>query len=447
MHGDSRAGAGRHGTPRGGRRGGGHRLRRRFRSRWSWLWTGDRPRLGALEILRYVGPGLLVTIGFIDPGNWASNLEAGSTFGYSLIWVVSLGTLMLIILQHNAAHLGIATGYCLSEAATIHLPRRVSVPILASAVAAAISTALAEVLGAAIAVNLLVGLPLRLAVVLVCAFVVLMLFTNSYKKLERWIIGFVSLIGLSFVFELSLVRVDWPAALRSAVVPVFPKGGILVIMSLLGSVVMPHNLFLHSEVIQSRQWNLEDDAKVRHQLRFEFTDTIFSMVVGWAINCAIIVLAAATFHSAGMKVDQLGEAKGLLEPLMGKAAGLVFAAALLFSGISSSITAGMAGGAIFTGIFGECYDLEDRHTKIGILLTLVGASLIALFARDPFWTLVLSQMALSVQLPFTIFTQIRLTSSRSVMGSFVNRRSTTVVLLACGLLVSVLNVILVLSAF
>ncbi|MGO8695855.1 MAG: Nramp family divalent metal transporter [Rectinemataceae bacterium] len=389
---------------------------------------------------------MLVTIGFIDPGNWASNLAAGSVFGYSLIWVVSLGTLMLMVLQHNAAHLGIATGYCLSEAATIYLPRRASVPILGSAVAAAISTALAEVLGAAIAVNLLTGLPLRPAIVLACAFTVFMLFSNSYRKLEKWIIGFVSLIGLSFVFELALVKVDWATAWTGTFLPSFPKGSILVIMSLLGSVVMPHNLFLHSEIIQSRQWNLEDESKVRHQLRFEFTDTMLSMLIGWAINCAIIVLAAATFHVGGIKVEELGDAKRLLEPMMGKAAGLVFAAGLLFSGVSSSITAGMAGGAIYTGIFGECYDLEDRHTKIGILITLVGASLIALLVHDPFWALVISQMALGIQLPITIFTQIALTSSKKVMGAFTNRSSTTAVLLACGIVVTALNVALLVEA-
>lgn len=425
---------------------GGGGLRRRFRGGGRGFHGRHHPRFGALEILRYIGPGMLVTIGFIDPGNWASNLAAGSIFGYSLIWVVSLGTVMLMILQHNAAHLGIATGYCLSEAATIHLPRKASVPILGSAMAAAVSTALAEVLGAAIAVNLLTGLPLKPSIVLACFFTVFMLFSNSYRRLEKWIIGFVSLIGISFVFELALVKVDWAGAWTGTLVPDFPKGSILFIMSLLGSVVMPHNLFLHSEIIQSRQWNLEDESKVRHQLRFEFMDTMFSMIVGWAINCAIIVLAAATFHADGIKVEELGEAKRLLEPMMGKAAGLVFAAALLFSGLSSSITAGMAGGAIYTGIFGECYDLQDRHTKVGILLTLVGASLVALLVRDPFQALVISQMALGVQLPITIFTQIRLTSSRKVMGNFVNRRSTTAILLASGIVVTALNIALLVES-
>lgn len=409
--------------------------------------TGDSPRLGAREILKYIGPGFLVTIGFIDPGNWASNLAAGSGFGYSLIWVVTLGTAMLMLLQHNAAHLGIATGYCLSEAATIYLPRRASVPILGSAVAAAVSTALAEVLGMAIAVNMITGLPVKAAVVLACAFTLFMLFSNSYRRLEKWIIGFVSLIGLSFVFELALVKIDWQAAARGSFVPSMPASSILIVMSLLGSVVMPHNLYLHSEIIQSRQWNLEDGCTIKRQLRFEFLDTTLSMIVGWAINCAIIVLAAATFHAAGLKVEELGDAKRLLGPLLGKAAGIVFAVALLFSGVSSSITAGMAGGAIYTGIYGECYDIEDRHTRRGVIVTLAGACAIALVVPDPFWALVISQMALSIQLPFTIFTQIALTSSRKVMGEFTNRRSTTAFLFACGLVVSALNVALFVSFF
>lgn len=409
--------------------------------------TGDSPRFGAREILKYIGPGFLVTIGFIDPGNWASNLAAGSGFGYSLIWVVTLGTAMLMLLQHNAAHLGIATGYCLSEAATIYLPRRASVPILGSAVAAAVSTALAEVLGAAIAINLITGLPVKLAVLLAAGFTLFMLFSNSYRKLEKWIIGFVSLIGLSFVFELILVKVDWVAAARGTFVPTVPGFSILIVMSLLGSVVMPHNLFLHSEIIQSRQWNLEDGCTIHRQLRFEFLDTTLSMIIGWAINCAIIVLAAATFHAAGLKVEELGDAKRLLEPLLGKAAGLVFAFGLLFSGVSSSITAGMAGGAIYTGIYGECYDIDDRHTKRGIIITIAGASVLAIVAPNPFWALVISQMALSIQLPFTIFTQIALTSSRKVMGEFKNKLSTTILLLLCGLVVSGLNVALVVSFF
>lgn len=211
--------------------------------------------LGGLDLFKYIGPGLLVTVGFIDPGNWASNFAAGSEFGYSLLWVVTLSTIMLIVLQHNVAHLGIVTGLCLSEAATKYTPKWVSRPILGTAVLASISTSLAEILGGAIALEMLLDIPIIWGAVLTTLFVSIMLFTNSYKKIERSIIAFVSVIGLSFIYELFLVDIDWPAATVGWVTPAFPKGSMLIIMSVLGAVVMPHNLFLHSEVIQSHEYN------------------------------------------------------------------------------------------------------------------------------------------------------------------------------------------------
>ena len=259
---------------------------------WSRLFGPDhKPRMGGLEIFKYIGPGLLVTLGFIDPGNWASNLAAGAQYGYTLLWMVTLSTVMLIVLQHNVAHLGIATGLCLSEAASAYLKPAWSRPLLGSAVLASISTSLAEILGGAIALQMLFGVPVRIGALLVLVFVVVMLFTNSYRLIEKWIIAFVSIIGLSFIYELSLVTIDWPQAARAWVTPSFPEGSMVIIMSVLGAVVMPHNLFLHSEVIQSRQWNLSDDAVIRRQLRYEYADTIFSMLVGWAINSAMILLA------------------------------------------------------------------------------------------------------------------------------------------------------------
>ena len=246
-----------------------------------------KPVYGGLDIFKYIGPGLLVTVGFIDPGNWAANIASGSDYGYTLLWVVSLSTIMLIILQHNVAHLGIATGLCLSEAATIYLPPKISKAILSFAVIASVSTSLAEILGGAIALNMLFDIPIRIGAVLVTVFVIIMLLSNSYKKIEKWIIGFVSIIGLSFLYELFLVDIDWPAAAIAWVKPSIPQGSILLLMSVLGAVIMPHNLFLHSEVIQSRQWNLQDDKIIQKQLKFEFADTLFSMIIGWAINSEI----------------------------------------------------------------------------------------------------------------------------------------------------------------
>ena len=290
---------------------------------WSRLFGPDhKPRMGGLEIFKYIGPGLLVTVGFIDPGNWASNLAAGAQYGYTLLWMVTLSTVMLIVLQHNVAHLGIATGLCLSEAASAYLKPAWSRPLLGSAVLASISTSLAEILGGAIALQMLFGVPVRIGALLVLVFVVVMLFTNSYRLIEKWIIAFVSIIGLSFIYELSLVTIDWPQAARAWVTPSFPEGSMVIIMSVLGAVVMPHNLFLHSEVIQSRQWNLSDDAVIRRQLRYEYADTIFSMLVGWAINSAMILLAAATFFVTKTPVEELQQADYLLDDHLGDGRGL-----------------------------------------------------------------------------------------------------------------------------
>jgi len=390
---------------------------------------------------------LLVTVGFIDPGNWASNLAAGAQFGYSLLWMVTLSTIMLIFLQHNVAHLGIATGLCLSEAATIYLKPRYSKMLLISAMFASISTSLAEILGGAIALNMLFRIPIQAGALLVTIFVMIMLYTNSYKIIEKWIIAFVSVIGLSFLYELSLVDVNWNSAVSGWVTPSFPQGSMLVIMSVLGAVVMPHNLFLHSEIIQSRQWNRKDEKIIKKQLRFEFADTLVSMIIGWGINSAMILLAAATFFKTRTPVSELQQAKELLTPLLGIHASIVFAVALLFAGVASTITSGMAAGSIFAGMYKEPYDIKDNHTRLGIAISLVLAFLIILLIRNPFQGLIISQMILSIQLPFTIFFQVHLTSSEKVMGKYKNSTTSKILLNLLGVIVTLLNIALFISLF
>ena len=279
------------------------------------------------------------------------------------------------------------------------------------------------------------------------AFVLIMLFTNSYRLIEKWIIAFVSIIGLSFIYELSLVTIDWPAAAVAWVTPSFPEGSMVIVMSVLGAVVMPHNLFLHSEVIQSRKWNLSDERTIRRQLRYEYVDTIFSMLVGWAINSAMILLAAATFFVSRTPVSELQQADSLLRPLLGSHATVVFAVALLLAGIASTITSGMAAGTIFAGMFREPYDRKDPHSRFGVALSLMAAFVVIIVISDPFKGLIYSQMALSIQLPFTVFLQVRLTSSEKVMGKFRNSRSTKWLLYAIGALVTWLNVMLFVSFF
>lgn len=399
----------------------------------------------AREILKYIGPGLLVTVGFIDPGNWASNIAAGSDYGYTLLWMVTLSTIMLIILQHNVAHLGIATGDCLAEAATKHLKPLLSRTLLSTAVLASVSTALAEILGGAIALELLFGLPIRIGAVLLLALILWLLLTNSYRRLEKFIIGFVSIIGFSFIYELSIVQVDWGQAALGWVTPAIPKGSMPIIMAVLGAVVMPHNLFLHSEIIQSREWNKEDPAVIKKQLKYEFADTLFSMIIGWCINSAMIILAAATFFSTHTAVTELGQAQQLLEPMLGKGAAIVFGIALLFSGISSTTTAGMAGGSIVAGFFKQPYDIKQKHTKYGVAAILATAVAVIFVIPDPFSGLIYSQMFLSIQLPLTVILQVYLTSSKKVMGEYRNSIWHQAVLIVIAALVTVLNVMLFLS--
>lgn len=418
-------------------------MKQAYRERLAQNYWGERTGgHGGLEILKHIGPGLLVTVGFIDPGNWASNMAAGSEYGYSLLWVVTLSTIMLIVLQHNAAHLGIVTGNCLAEATTKHLPRIPARFLLATAWLATVATALAEVLGAAIALQMLFGLPLKVGSILVAAVSLILLATNSYRHIERWIIGFVSLIGLAFLAKLALVQVSWPEAAAGWVVPSLPAGSGTIVMSVLGAVVMPHNLFLHSEVIQSQHFEGKGDAVIQERLKYEFADTLFSMIVGWAINSAMVILAATTFFQQGIVVDDLAVAADTLAPILGSGARLIFALALLFAGLSSSITAGMAAGTISAGMFGEEYDIHDRHSSAGIILCFAAATVACLLVQDSFQGLLVSQACLSLQLPITVFLQIYLTSSPKVMGRYANSTPLKVLLLAIGIFVTVLDVAL-----
>lgn len=401
-----------------------------------------KPTFGAREILKYIGPGLLVTVGFIDPGNWASNIAAGSEFGYSLLWMVTLSTIMLILLQHNVAHLGIVTGDCLAEATMKNLRPNVARTILGTGILAVISTALAEILGGAIALQLLLGIPIRIGSIIILGLVIFLLFSNTYTKLEKLIIGFVSIIGFSFLYEMSIVAIDWPVAFKSWVTVTIPPGSMFIVMAVLGAVVMPHNLFLHSEIIQSRQWNKEDEEVIKKQLKFEFADTLISMCIGWAINSAMIILAATTFFKQNMMVSELGQAQQLLSPMLGTKASIIFGVALLFSGISSTITAGMAGGSIYAGLFKEPYDIKDTHTKVGVSLILIASTIIIFLISDPFKGLIYSQMFLSIQLPITVFLQIYLTSSKKIMGNHRNSILHNVLLISIGIILAVLNLML-----
>jgi len=409
------------------------------------LFKNHKPTLQAYEIFKYIGPGFLVTVGFIDPGNWASNISAGSQFGYRLLWMVTLSTIILIILQHNAAHLGIVTGLCLAESINKFYKPYVSKIVLFTAYLATVSTSLAEILGAAIGLKMAFNLPIKIGAVLTTILVIFLVLTNSYKRIEKIIIGFVGLIGLSFVIELFFVGVDPKMLFTSWVVPKIPNGSYLIIMSVLGAVVMPHNLFLHSEIIQSREWNLQSEDVIKKQLSFEFIDTLLAMFVGFLINSSMIVVSAQVFYKFGIVVTELEQAQATLKPILGNAASLIFAFALIFSGVSSSVTAGMSSGTIVAGASGEPFDTKDNHTRLGIISSLIIATLIIFFLKDTFKGLIISQAILSIQLPITIIFQLMLTSRESVMGKYKNRGIEKFLLYAVFIVVTILNVFLLWS--
>ena len=305
---------------------------------------------------------------------------------------------------------------------------------------------MAEVLGGAVALQMLFGLPLRAGCLIVAATSMAMLLTSSYKKAERWIIAFVSVVGLSFLAELAMVTVDWQQATTAWVTPSVPTGSVPVVTSILGAVVMPHNLFLHSEVIQSIRFEGQGEKVIEQRLRYELFDTLLSMGVGWAINSAMVILAATTFFSRGIVVDDLAAAAATLSPILGPASSTIFAVALLFAGLSSSVTAGMAAGTVTAGMFGEEYDIHDRHSSVGVALCFAGAVATCFAVRDAFAGLVWSQALLSLQLPITVFLLIWLTSSRRVMGRYANSRPLTALLLSIGIAVTALDITLLLGA-
>ena len=289
---------------------------------------------------------------------------------------------------------------------------------------------------------MLFKIPIKIGAVIILALTLWLLFSNSYGRLEKLIIGFVSIIGLSFLYELTLVDVNWPAAVSGWTTISIPNGSMPIIMAVLGAVVMPHNLFLHSEIIQSRQWNLEDESIIKKQLKYEFFDTLLSMIAGWGINSAMIILAAATFFSRSFVVTELFQAQQMMIPLLSNWAAVIFAVALLFSGISSTTTAGIAGGSIFAGLFGEPFDLKDNHTKFGVAMILILGTLGIFLINDPFQGLIYSQILLSIQLPITVVLQIYLTSSSKVMGTYKNSILTRTVLISIALILTILNLML-----
>jgi manganese transport protein len=405
------------------------------------------PTSGKLTLktaLSFLGPAFLVTVGFIDPGNWATNIEGGSKFGYQLLWVVTLGTIMLIVIQHMAAKLGVATGKSLAVNIREHFPAPAAAFLGLTVVAACVATDMAELIGAAIGFKLLLGLPLWLGAGLTVFLEVFLIVTQRYHRLETMIVWFLGIIGLCYIVEIVLVKPDWAVLLPSLVVPRVSGASIYVAMAILGAIVMPHNVFLHSNVIHSRQWGISETQKLS-LLHYEMVDTLVAMLSGWVVNAAMIIVAAAVFHRHGTRVTGIEQASATLRPLAGPLAGFLFAVALVFAGVGSSVTSSMAEANVITGFLGKPEDPRTRLYKTAVFITALPSFLVILLGVDTFRILILSQAVLSIQLPFTLVPLLILCRRRHVMGGFRSSVGEFAAAGAISVIVIVLNLYLLYS--
>jgi manganese transport protein len=357
----------------------------------------------------------VVTIGFIDPGNWATNIAGGSEFGYHLLWVVSLSTLMLIFLQHTAARLGISSGRSLAANIRRQCPRPLTWVLGVSIAIACSATALAEYLGAALGFNLLFGLPVWAGAPLTLALVYVAILGQQYDHLERLILAFLTVISACYIVELFLVHPAWHQAVPAWVVPHVGGSSIYIALAMLGAIVMPHNIYLHSDVIQSRDWET-DPARRATLFRYELVDTGLSMGVGWLVNSAMIIVAAAVFFRHGIKVTSIAQASKTLQPLVGPLARFLFGVALLVAGLASSITASLAEANVVTGYLGKPEDPHSRAYKVGLVALTLPAMVLIAVGINAYKALIVSQVVLSLQLPFTVLPLLWLVRSRTVMG-------------------------------
>lgn len=406
--------------------------------------ASDKKHIPFKTLLSFLGPGFLVTVGFIDPGNWATNIEGGSAFGYQLLWVITLSTLMLIVIQNMAAKLGIATGKSLA----VNIRERFSAPVSAflglTIVLACVATDVAELLGGAIGFNLLLGLPLWAGALLTVLLEVFLIVSQRYHRIETLIMGFLGIIALCYLAEILIVKPDWTELLPAMVIPRIDSTSIYVAMAILGAVVMPHNIFLHSNVIHSRKWGVSEGEKMT-LLRFEKFDTLFAMILGWVVNSAMIIVAAAVFSRNHVVVSSIEQASATLKPLAGPLAGLLFAVALVFAGVGSSVTSSMAEVNVITGFLGKPEDPRTLLYRISVFVTAIPSFLIILLALDTYRILIFSQVVLSIQLPFTLVPLLILCRDPKLMGQLRSNPLEFTMALVISAVVIILNIYLLYS--
>ena len=401
---------------------------------------GRSAKRGISRVLPFLGPAFVASVAYIDPGNFATNIQGGAQFGYMLLWVIVASNLTAMLVQALSAKLGIATGRNLAEMCRDQFPRPVVWAMWVINEVVAMATDLAEFLGAALGFYLLLHIPLLLAAVLtgIVTFVILALERHGFRPVEAVITGFVGVIAVSYVIETILDRPDWLEVGVNAVIPrLAGTESILLATGILGATVMPHVVFLHSALTQHRIVP-KDDAQARRLFRFQMMDVIIAMGLAGAVNAAMLIMAASTFYATGLThIASIEEAHRTLAPLLGPMSSTVFAISLLASGLSSSTVGTMAGQVIMQGFLHRQIPIWLRR-----LVTMAPAIVVIGAGLDPTRTLVISQVMLSFGLPFALVPLVLFTSRRDLMGVLVNRWGTTILAATITAIILVLNIIL-----
>jgi manganese transport protein len=418
---------------------------RRINTDATEILDGTSKKSGLARLLPFLGPAFIASVAYVDPGNFATNIAGGAQFGYLLLWVILASNLMAMLVQALSAKLGIASGHNLAEHCRNSFSRPVVYFMWGLMEIVAMATDLAEFLGAALGFNLLLHIPLWLAAILtgIATFLILGLERYGFRPLEAVITAFVGVIALSYVVEIILVRPEWGLVAYHAVVPQFSgRDSILLATGILGATVMPHAIFLHSALTQGRIM-VRQPAQLKKLFRYEIIDVAIAMGVASLVNGAMLIMAAKAFYNTGQtNVGTIQQAYVTLQPLLGRAAGWVFALSLLASGLSSASVGTMAGQVIMQGFL---------HGKIPVwvrrLVTMVPSLIVIAIGLDPTRTLVISQVLLSFGLPFAIIPLAMFTSRRSVMGVLVNSRLTTILTSAVAGLIVILNFYLLYTIF
>jgi manganese transport protein len=404
------------------------------------------------KILAFAGPGYLVAVGYMDPGNWATDLAGGSAFGYTLLSVILLSNLMAVLLQGLASKLGIATGRDLAQACRDHYAPSTNFVLWMLCEIAIAACDLAEVIGAAIALNLLFGIPLTWGVILTALDVMLVLFLQNkgFRLLEALVVALVATIGLCFLFEIIRAKPDF-AGIAAGFVPgseiVRNRDMLYIAIGILGATVMPHNLYLHSSIVQTRRYQQTSDGR-REAVRYAFIDSTIALSFALFINAAILIVSAAAFHTRGHTgVAEIQDAYKLLTPLIGAGASVVFAVALLASGLNSTLTGTLAGQIVMEGFLHiRLRPWVRRLITRGIAIVPAVVTAIMYGESGTAKLLILSQVILSLQLSFAVFPLVRFTSERAKMGEFVNPRWLKILAYAVALGIAGLNAWLLLQS-